>query len=157
MVYAVVRNNSIKYLETSATQWHHACDVRASSSDWEHFVSALIVSMFYPQVAGSGSDGVIVFSFGLTGFDPSVVPERFREGALKALAQLRQRVVLHFDPEQLRALPSNVIAMRKIPQQDLLGQCIRFLSWNFGNPETRLILRIFFIPEFLLIPRCSLH
>ncbi|XP_018011670.1 UDP-glucuronosyltransferase 2B33 [Hyalella azteca] len=72
-------------------------------------------------VEGSGEAGVIVFSFGLTGFSSSVVPESFRDGALRALAQLPQRIVLHFDPAQLQTLPPNVLARTNIPQQDLLA------------------------------------
>lgn len=71
----------------------------------------------------SGTDGVIVFSFGLTGFDSSVVPKKFREGALMALSKITQKVVLHFDPEKLDYIPHNVLARPNIPQQDLLCKC----------------------------------
>lgn len=68
------------------------------------------------------SAGVIVFSFGLTGFDSAVVPDQFRTSVLDAMASLdRHRFVLHFDPQKLPYLPDNVLARVKIPQQDLLG------------------------------------
>ncbi|KAF2361749.1 UDP-glucuronosyl/UDP-glucosyltransferase [Trinorchestia longiramus] len=80
-------------------------------------------------VEGSGDAGVIIFSFGLTGFDSSVVPESFRRGALQALSRLQQRVVLHFDPAELPGLPNNVLARSVIPQQDLLA-----------HPQTKLFV-----------------
>ena len=64
---------------------------------------------------------MILFSFGLTGFDSSVVPAKFRDSALGALSRLSHKVVLHFDPRKLPNLPSNVLARINIPQQDLLG------------------------------------
>ena len=71
------------------------------------------------------SAGVIVFSFGLTGFDSAVVPDQFRTSVLDAMASLdRHRFVLHFDPQKLPYLPDNVLARVKIPQQDLLGEPI---------------------------------
>uniref|UniRef100_A0A6A7G7R0 UDP-glucuronosyltransferase 2B33-like n=2 Tax=Hirondellea gigas TaxID=1518452 RepID=A0A6A7G7R0_9CRUS len=72
-------------------------------------------------VSSAGSAGIVVFSFGLTGFDPRVVPKKFREGVLKALSRLDQKVVLQFDPTKLENIPDNVLAMESIPQQDLLA------------------------------------
>lgn len=69
----------------------------------------------------SGSAGVVVFSFGLTGFNSSIVPAQFRDSALAALARLPHRVVLHFDPADLKHKSPNVLARTIIPQQDLLG------------------------------------
>ena len=79
-------------------------------------------------MSSAGQAGVIIFSFGLTGFDPSVVPEKFRHGSLKALAKLEQKVVLHFDPSKIDFIPPNVLAREIIPQQDLLGERISLLK-----------------------------
>jgi len=86
------------------------------------------------QVTSAGKSGVIVFSFGLTGFDPNVVPKKFRHGSLEALSELDQKVVLHFDPDKLDFIPDNVLARQMIPQQDLLGKASKiyhqFLNIN---------------------------
>ncbi len=64
--------------------------------------------------------GVILLTMGFI-FDPSVVPGSRVDAILGALSRLPQRVIIKFEGETLRKLPSNVLALSFLPQQDILA------------------------------------
>lgn len=134
-------------LPPSATLLHEI-DVMLVSVDWAvdfpklmpphvRYIGCLMCRPPFPLepaldlwVTNAGNAGVILFTFGLTGFDSDVVPEKFKNAATSAFAELDQRVILHFDPDKLDSIPSNVLTKKMVPQQDLLGhpQCQLFVS-----------------------------
>ena len=73
----------------------------------------------------SAPDGVVMFSLGYSGFQPAVVPRQLMQEFIKAFRQLKQRVVMRFDPELLDDIPENVMVVKWIPQEDLLGEYCR--------------------------------
>ena len=67
-------------------------------------------------------EGVILFSLGVT-FQARFVPEERLETFLDALSSFSQRVLFKFDsPEKIsHLLPSNVLCMKHVPQQEVLA------------------------------------
>lgn len=68
------------------------------------------------------SEGVVVFSWGFSGFQSGRIPHAIVINLLQAFGNLTQKVVMKFDPEFLPYIPENVMPSVWIPQQDLLGK-----------------------------------
>ena len=67
--------------------------------------------------------GVVVLSFGYTGFEAKVVPQHILEAFMGAFSRLKNlRVIMRFHREFLPGKPpENVLVREWVPQQDLLG------------------------------------
>ena len=63
-----------------------------------------------------------MFSLGYSGFQPSVVPKSLMREFIHAFSQLRQRVIMRFDPKLLSNVSDNVLVVKWLPQEDLLGE-----------------------------------
>jgi len=72
--------------------------------------------------SGSGRHGVIVFSVGITLYDPQQMPAEFVGRLLGAFGQLRQRVAMRLHRAAVRDLhvPENVLLLDWLPQRDAL-------------------------------------
>ena len=67
---------------------------------------------------------VILFSFGVTGFDSRVLPDNFLKILFEAFSKLDETVIMRLDTSKISnnvAIPNNVISNVWIPQQALLG------------------------------------
>ena len=71
----------------------------------------------------SAEHGVVLFSWGYTGFRPEEIPATVITEIMEAFSQLKQKVIMKFDKEMLPVKASaNVLVTEWVPQQDILGQ-----------------------------------
>ena len=75
---------------------------------------------------GGAVHGVVLFSWGYSGFRPEKIPRDVLAQILEAFSQLRQRVIMKFDKALLLSvgvkIPPNVMVRSWVPQQDILGK-----------------------------------
>ncbi|XP_037094196.1 UDP-glucuronosyltransferase 2B20-like [Pollicipes pollicipes] len=69
----------------------------------------------------SGEHGVVLFSLGMTAFDPDAVPQQFVDAFVSAFSRLRQKVLMRFSAARVAQIPSNVKIVDWLPQVDVLG------------------------------------
>lgn len=75
-------------------------------------------------------EGVVYFSLG-SNLKCSEMPEEKRDGVLKALSRIQQKVLWKFEADDLLDLPSNVKIAKWLPQQDILGETQPVSVLNF--------------------------
>jgi len=64
--------------------------------------------------------GVILFSLGSVVSESSMGTDKLNN-FVEAFSKLKQRVIMKFDDDSYKILPSNVKVVKWLPQRDLLG------------------------------------
>ncbi|XP_037078819.1 UDP-glucuronosyltransferase 2B10-like [Pollicipes pollicipes] len=77
----------------------------------------------------SGEHGVVVFSLGITMYDPDVIPSEFIESFIRVFGKLKQKVLMRYHLKSTADVPANVHMVDWMPQRDVLG-----------HPNTRLFV-----------------
>ena len=76
----------------------------------------------------SAKHGVIVFSFGVTGFSSNVLPTKFLRTIFKSFSKLNETIIMRLNASEIDpklVIPPNVIPCVWVPQQGILGNKYR--------------------------------
>ncbi len=83
-------------------------------------------------IDGAGDDGVILVAFG-TVLQASQMAEGFGEKLVSVFRRLKQRVIWKWEVDEMPDKPDNVMLLKWLPQQDILGHPKLKLYINHGG------------------------
>ena len=72
------------------------------------------------QVNEDPGNGIILFSFGMTGFDSSTIPNKVVDMLMEVFSKFPQRFIVRIG-NNIQNKPHNVMLVDWLPQHDILG------------------------------------